>query len=162
LGHFSVERGAHDSRAKNYAIDVVADGKDVLLIFPEGEIFYLNDEVQPFHSGALEIGMQAVLKKRQSKPDWNAYIVPMAIRYQHRGRIEPVLDARISRMERALELPKLKASFTERLRRIQKTVLARKESAHEVQVSVEEDLFEQIISTEHAILARVEERHREV
>lgn len=87
LGHFSVERGAHDSRAKQYAIDVVKEAQKMLLMFPEGEIFYLNEEVQPFHSGAVEIGMQAILQKRKTHPDWKAFIVPMAIKYHHRGPI---------------------------------------------------------------------------
>ncbi|MBK9145050.1 MAG: 1-acyl-sn-glycerol-3-phosphate acyltransferase [Candidatus Melainabacteria bacterium] len=163
LGHFSVERGAHDSHARDFAIDIVKEGKNVLLIFPEGEIFYLNEEVQPFHSGAVEICMQAILQMREKNPDWTAFIVPMAIKYHHRGRIEKVLEMRITRMERRLELlPMEDATFAERLKRIQRELLLREDMQHEVRISLEEDLFEQIITTEKTILARVEERHREV
>ena len=66
LGSFSVERGGQNDVAKRFAIDVVKRGEDVLVIFPEGEIYYLNDLVQPFKSGAVEIGMQAVVSRRQS------------------------------------------------------------------------------------------------
>ena len=62
LGAFSVERGGHNEVAKRFAIDVVKRGEEVLVIFPEGEIYYLNDLVQPFKSGAVEIGMQAVVE----------------------------------------------------------------------------------------------------
>jgi 1-acyl-sn-glycerol-3-phosphate acyltransferase len=48
LGAFSVERGGKNEGAKAYAIDLVKRGQEVLVIFPEGEIFYLNDLVQPF------------------------------------------------------------------------------------------------------------------
>ena len=65
LGSFSVERGGHNDEAKRYAIDVVKRGQEVLVIFPEGEIYYLNDLVQPFKSGAVEIGMQAVVEARR-------------------------------------------------------------------------------------------------
>ncbi|HMP54846.1 MAG TPA: 1-acyl-sn-glycerol-3-phosphate acyltransferase, partial [Candidatus Melainabacteria bacterium] len=68
LGHFSVERGAHDSHAKQYAIDIVKNGEQVLVIFPEGEIFYLNEKIQPFHSGVVEISMQALLQQREKNP----------------------------------------------------------------------------------------------
>jgi 1-acyl-sn-glycerol-3-phosphate acyltransferase len=53
---------------------VVKRGEDVLVVFPEGEIHYLNDLVQPFKSGAVAIGMQAVVSRRQSDPDWTAYL----------------------------------------------------------------------------------------
>ncbi|MBX9695496.1 MAG: 1-acyl-sn-glycerol-3-phosphate acyltransferase, partial [Cyanobacteria bacterium] len=66
LGHFSVERGSHDTRAKEFAINVVKQAQDILVIFPEGEIFYLNDEVQQFHSGAVEIPLQALVQQRQN------------------------------------------------------------------------------------------------
>ena len=68
LGAFSVERGGQNEVAKRYAIDVVKRGQEVLVIFPEGEIYYLNDLVQPFKSGAVEIGMQAVVEQRRAQP----------------------------------------------------------------------------------------------
>ena len=42
---------AHNEQAKRYAIDAVKQGRELLVIFPEGEIYYLNDLVQPFKSG---------------------------------------------------------------------------------------------------------------
>ena len=163
LGHFSVERGAHDSHAKQYAIDVVKGGKHVLVIFPEGEIFYLNEEIQSFHSGAVEICMLAILQKRQIDPQWQAFIVPMAIKYHHRGPIKKALDLRIKKMELRLALsPSEKDSFSSRLRQIQKTLLAQEDLSHDVRIDLEKDLFEQIITTENTILDRVKERHKEI
>ena len=68
LGSFSVERGGHNEVAKRYAIDVVKRGQEVLVVFPEGEIYYLNDLVQPFKSGVVDIGMQAVVERGESSP----------------------------------------------------------------------------------------------
>ena len=68
LGAFSVERGGQNEGAKRYAIDVVKRGREMLVIFPEGEIYYLNDLVQPFKSGVVEIGMQAVVEARRPSP----------------------------------------------------------------------------------------------
>ncbi len=82
-------------------------GQEVLVIFPEGEIYYLNDLVQPFKSGAVEIGMQAVVEARQTRPDWTAYLVPMAIKYRYRQPIGPLLERR-TRVTGAASLP---ASF---------------------------------------------------
>jgi hypothetical protein len=38
----------------------------VLVIFPEAEIYYLNDLVQPFPSGAVAFGMQGVVEARRT------------------------------------------------------------------------------------------------
>ena len=70
LGAFSVERGGKSEGAKRYAIEMVKRGQEVLVIFPEGEIFYLNDLVQPFKSGAVEIGMKAVVESQRKRPIW--------------------------------------------------------------------------------------------
>ena len=55
-------RGGPNHEGKRYAIEVVKRGREVLVIFPEGEIYYLNDLVQPFKSGVVDIGMQAVVE----------------------------------------------------------------------------------------------------
>ena len=102
LGSFSIERGGHNEEAKRYAIDVVKRGREVLVIFPEGEIYYLNDLVQSFKSGVVEIGMQAVVEQRQAQPDWTTYLVPMAIKYRYRQPIGPVLEHKTRLMEQNL------------------------------------------------------------
>ena len=89
---FSVERGGQNDEAKRYAIDAVKRGQEVLVVFPEGEIYYLNDLVQPFKSGGVNIGMQAVVEARRTRPDWTAYLVPMAIKYRYRRPIGPLLE----------------------------------------------------------------------
>ena len=102
LGAFSVERGGQNEEAKRYAIEVVKRGREVLVIFPEGEIYYLNDLVQPFKSGVVDIGMQAVVEARRTRPDWTAYLVPMAIKYRYRQPIAPILERRTRSMEQRL------------------------------------------------------------
>src|SRR6185437_14875463 len=102
LGAFSVERGGRNEQAKRYAIDAVKRGREVLVVFPEGEIYYLNDLVQPFKSGVVDIGMQAVVESRQTRPDWTAYLVPMAIKYRYRQPIDPILERRTRLMEQHL------------------------------------------------------------
>ena len=70
-----------------------AGDEEMLVIFPEGEIYYLNDLVQPFKSGVVDIGMQAVIESRRTQPDWTAYLVPMAIKYRYRQPIRPAPGA---------------------------------------------------------------------
>lgn len=161
LGHFSVERGAHDLEAKNYAIDVIKNASDVLVIFPEGEIFYLNEVVQNLHTGAVELCMQAILEKRKTDPKFTAYLVPMGIKYHYPKPIDQILKTRIGKMETMLGIAHSEKSFAERLKLIQKTLLAREQSAHEISLS-ETDLYEEIVATENAILTKIEEKHHEL
>jgi len=102
LGAFSVERGGQNDQAKRYAIEVVQRAREMLVIFPEGEIYYLNDLVQPFKSGVVDIGMQAVVEARRTAPDWTANVVPMAIKYRYRQPIRPILERRTRLMEQRL------------------------------------------------------------
>lgn len=162
LGYFSVERGAHDAEAKNYAVDVVRQGKDVLVIFPEGEIFYLNESLQHFHSGAVEIGMQAIIDQRRANPNWTAYIVPMAIKYHYDKPIDDVLSIRIKRMEEHLAIKKTEESFSGRLRAIQATLLNREKLKYNVQFASEgQGLTDEVVRTRREILSEVEARHGE-
>lgn len=163
LGYFSVERGAHDASAKVFAIDVLKNGSDILVIFPEGEIFYLNEVVQPFHTGAIELSMQAILDKRKSDPKWTACIVPMAIKYHYDSSVQPILKKRIERMESALSLiPTSVLSLPERIFAIQKILLQRRESVDGINLDgTAEDLQQEIVAVRRKLLATVEEKYQE-
>lgn len=164
LGHFSVERGAHDTKAKDFAIETVQKGEEVLVIFPEGEIFYLNEVVQAFHSGAVEICMQAIVDKRKTDPNFTAYLVPMAIKYHYSVPIENLLLSRIEKMEARLSIKEYAPTLAGRLRKIQKTLLEREQSAFRIQIETagQADLYQEIVETENAIISQVESKHREM
>jgi 1-acyl-sn-glycerol-3-phosphate acyltransferase len=130
LGAFSVERGGQTGAAKRYAIEVVTRGREILVIFPEGEIFYLNDLVQPFKSGAVAIAMEAVVEERATRPDWTAYLMPMAIKYRFRRPIAATLERRIRRMERHLSWRIKANTLQQRLAGIAAELLHRQELAH--------------------------------
>jgi Acyltransferase len=160
LGHFSVERGAHDVQAKDFAVSVIKQAQDVLVIFPEGEIFYLNESVQPFHSGAIEIGMQAILHHRKTDPNWTTYIVPMAIKYHHTEPIDGILEKRIAKMEARLSVKSTQGSLPQRLRALQQLLIEREEIVHHINFDARrvQNLTQEIITAQDAILSEVEER----
>lgn len=164
LGHFSVERGAHDTDAKEFAIKTVQKGEEVLVMFPEGEIFYLNEVVQAFHSGAVEICMQAIVDKRKRDAKFTAFLVPMAIKYHYTVPIENLLLTRIEKMEARLSIKEYAPTLSGRLQRIQKTLLEREQAAYKIQIETtgQKDLYEEIVETENAIISQIEERHREI
>jgi len=158
IGVFSVERGGHDVAAKNFAVDITRLGKDVLVIFPEGEIFYLNDSVQPFHSGAVDIGLQAVIEERKQRPDWDAYLVPMAIKYSYARPITKLLERRVQEMEKRLSRDMSGYALRKRLVLLLSELLQREELAHKVQSDSDRyaQLTDRVTRVRHAVLAELE------
>lgn len=161
LGFFSVERGGDTAEAKRYAIEVVERGREVLVIFPEGEIYYLNDLVQPFKSGAVEIGMQAVVEARRTRPDGTAYLVPIALKYRYREPIAPILERRTRSMERRLRRRMSGRSLQRRLADILADLLHRQELAHRRKPDADRhtELSERVQEVRKAILSQAEARY---
>ncbi len=158
LGAFSVERGGQNEQAKRYAIEVVKRAREVLVIFPEGEIYYLNDLVQPFKSGAVDIGMQAVVEARRTEPGWTAYLVPMAIKYRYRQPIRPILERRTRLMEKRLFQLGCGEPLPRRLALIVAELLRRQELIHSLKPDRDRlaDLTERVQKVRQAILAQME------
>ena len=158
LGCFSVDRGGQNEKAKRYAIEVVKQGRAVLVIFPEGEIYYLNDLVQPFKSGVVDIGMQAVLDARRTNPDWTAYVVPMAIKYRYRQPIRPLLERRTRLMEQNLFHRSCGDSLPRRLALIVAELLHRQELIHRLKPDPDRlaELSERVQDVRQAVLAEME------
>jgi 1-acyl-sn-glycerol-3-phosphate acyltransferase len=161
LGAFSVERGGENDAAKRFAIDIVKRGREVLVIFPEGEIFYLNDRVQPLKSGAVDIGMQAVVESQSARPGWTAYLIPMAIKYRHRRPIGAVLERRIRRLERRLLLLGSGLTPQQRLAGIRANVLNRQEFVHHLTPDPDrlDELSERVKALREEILSQVAGRY---
>lgn len=162
LGAFSVERGGlHNEEAKRFAIEVVLRGREVLAIFPEGEIYYLNDLVQPFKSGAVAIGMEAVVEARRTRPGWTAYLVPMALKYRYRRPIAPLLERRTRLMERRLDMRVAGLSLQRSLARIMADLLRRQELAHHLEPAADRltRLGERVQEVRKAILSQAEARY---
>ncbi len=108
LGGFSVERGGNDQMARSYAVEVIKNDSDALVMFPEGEISYLNDLVQPFKTGVIHMDLQAIAEARKTRPLWTAYLLPLAIKYRYRKPIGSILDKKIRAIEKHLLI---RASF---------------------------------------------------
>ncbi len=77
-GVFSVDREGTDMRAFRQAVDILQSSRNPLVIFPEGEVYHVNDKVMPFREGAAAIAMTAVKKAKRS-----VVCVPCGIKYQY-------------------------------------------------------------------------------
>ncbi len=161
LGDFSIERGGSDQTARRYAVDVVKKGHDTLVMFPEGEISYLNNLVQPFKTGAVHIGLQAITETRQTNSSWTAYLLPVAIKYRYRKPIGLILNKRIRAIEKRLLIRASLFTFQEKVIRIMAKILKRQELISRTQKVCEQlaRLKEQIREAQTEIILRVETRY---
>jgi 1-acyl-sn-glycerol-3-phosphate acyltransferase len=161
LGDFSVERGGSDQAARRYAVDVVKKGHDTLVMFPEGEISYLNDLVQPFKTGVVHMGLQAITETRETNSSWTAYLLPVAIKYYYRKPIGLILDKKIRAIEKRLLIHANFFTFQEKIIHIMAKILKRQELISRTQMISEQltRLKEQIREAQTAILSRIETKY---
>ena len=124
--------GAATTRWRNATPSTsVKRGQEVLVIFPEGEIYYLNDLVQPFKSGVVDIGMQAVVEAQARRspigpPTWSRWPSSTAIA----SPFDPDPGAKDS-LDGAASLPPHSAdSLPRRLALIMAELLHRQEMIH--------------------------------
>ena len=158
LGDFSVERGGNDQTARRYAVDIIKKGHGALVMFPEGEISYLNDQVQPFKTGVIHMGLQAITETRKTNSSWTAYLVPVAIKYYYRKPIGLILDKRIRAIEKRLFLQAGSFTFQEKIIRIMAKILKCQELISRGQTVSEQlaQLKEQVRLAQDSLLSKAE------
>lgn len=122
-GCFSVDRDGHDVRALREAVNVVAQGRHPLVIFPEGYVYHRNGRLVPFRSGAAAVARAAA--RRAGHPiAW----LPCAIGYEHVADPSAELSGAVATLERHLELePDAGVPLYLRVRRVCAEVLVREE-----------------------------------
>src|SRR5687767_10025717 len=96
-GVFSVDREGCDRRAMKTAIDLLAGGK-FLVVFPEGEIYHLNERLTPLREGVAFLATTAQRDLEKAGAPGRVWLVPAAIRYEFVEDVRPRLEALEIRM----------------------------------------------------------------
>ena len=96
-GAFSVDREGTDMTALRKAREILEEEPHPLVIFPEGEVYHLNERLTPFREGAATIALLAA--KKGSRP---IACVPCALRYYYIQDPLPELNDLMGRLEREL------------------------------------------------------------
>jgi len=164
LGSFSVERGGNDQTARRYAVEIIKKGNEALVMFPEGEISYLNDLVQPFKTGAIHIGLQAIVENRATNSSWTTHLLPVAIKYRYRKPIGLILNKRIHAIEKRLLINANSLNFQERIIRIMAKILKCQEFIDHTQKISEQltELKRQIVEVQTTIFPEIEAKYPEL
>jgi 1-acyl-sn-glycerol-3-phosphate acyltransferase len=104
VGAFSVDRGIRDEQSLEAARSILAEGRNWLVLFPEGQEYYLHDTILPFLPGAARTGFEALDAMQALGVQQPLYIVPVALRYYYGGDMRPRMESLLSRLEQRLGL----------------------------------------------------------
>src|SRR5690606_18357668 len=86
MGGFSIWREGLDRQSLDMAVELLAEARRPLLVFPEGTTNRTNDSLQPLLDGVLFIARTAL--RRREKADGGAVVIhPVGIKYVFQGDI---------------------------------------------------------------------------
>ena len=159
-GVFSVDREGCDRRAIRTAVELLSSGK-FLVIFPEGEIYHLNERLTPLREGVAFMAVTAQKDLDKAHSDARVWVVPTAIRYTFVDDVMPVIESQLARMERRMMLkPRADTPLHERLIRLGDVLLTIKEKEHVGRsLEGEGDLPARIARLAEHVLSRREAAH---
>jgi len=100
LGGFAVERGGTNIQATRYVVEAFLDAKYPLVIFPEGELYLLNDVVMPIKPGTALFALEGAKARQKAGKNEGAYILPMGLKYVYREDVTPYLLQKLSFCEK--------------------------------------------------------------
>ncbi len=153
-GCFSIDREGSDLRAYRQAVTVLAETSDPLAVFPEGDVYHLNDRVRPFRDGTGSMVLSAV--KRGRRP---VHWLPCAIRYRYIQDPTPELAAVMSQLEESLHWrPRPDLPLSARIYRFAEGIMKLKEIEY-LGRTTNGSLPERIDALANEILERIEDRN---
>lgn len=158
LGAYSVIRGFPDRESLRMTRRLLTELNRKVVIFPEGNIYEMNDRMLEFQTGVVQIGFWALddLKKGGEQPELP--LVPIALRYRCLADPTRAIERSLAELEAAMQLPPpgpLGLSNYDRLMRLGGEVLNRIEREEQVTPSPDADLDERIDNARGRILRRV-------
>lgn len=122
-GVFSVDREGTDLRALRQSMEILQKAPFPLVIFPEGEIYHLNDRITPFRDGPAAIALAAARKSKRP-----VVCLPTAIKYAYVTDPTPELLQLMDELEASiLWRPRPDLPLPERIYRFAEGALALKE-----------------------------------
>ena len=102
MGGFSVHREGVDRQAINLAIELLAEAKRPLVIFPEGATSRTADRLQALLDGVAFIARAAAKKRAKQSPAGKVVVHPIAVKYYFRGDVRRAADEVLSDIEHRL------------------------------------------------------------
>ena len=128
MGGFSVNREGVDRQAINTAIELLAEAKRPLVIFPEGATSRTADHLHAMLDGVAFIARAAAKKRAKQSPPGKVVVHPVAVKYFFGGDIRSVCDDVLTEIEHRLTWqPQRHLPLVERLIKVGSALLSLKE-----------------------------------
>jgi 1-acyl-sn-glycerol-3-phosphate acyltransferase len=128
MGAFSVYREGNDRAALNEAIEILAQKRRPLVVFPEGALSRHNDLLMDLMDGPAFIARQAAKRRAKASPPGKVVVHPVAIRYSFDGDLHAALEPILDRFEARFTWPQqAHLPLMERIRKIGEALLSLKE-----------------------------------
>jgi len=159
LGAFSVNRGGANVEARKFARALLAAGAYDLLMFPEGEIYLLNDVVMPLKPGAARLALEAASELERQGRSRPVFIVPVAIKYRFMGDIGFALETTTARLEAQVLDGSRTGPLYPRIVALGEILLSRAEERYGVKPDPDSELYERVHRLRRILLEQLERRH---
>jgi hypothetical protein len=159
IGAFPVDREGSDRQALKAGIDVLSAGENPLVVFPEGEIYYLADRLTPLREGAPYLAVKAA--EKLSEKGRRMWIVPIGMKYRFLDGFDPTpgLSELMSSLEqRYTWFPHEECSLATRIYHFAEGTLALMELEY-IGAPQTGPLKERLASLREHILDTLEDRH---
>lgn len=122
-GVFSVDREGSDLRAFRKSVEILQTSPHPLVIFPEGDMYHVNERVMPFEEGPAAIALTAAKRAKRS-----VVCMPCSLVYRYVEDPMPKLLSLMDRLEeRFFWRPRLEFPLSERIYHFVEGLLALKE-----------------------------------
>lgn len=127
-GVFSLYREGMDKESLKCAVQILADAKKPLVLFPEGVISRTNDRLNNLMEGTVFIARTAAKQRAALTPAGKVVIHPVAIRYFYEGDIGKTLFPVLENIEGRLSWrPQTHKSLVDRIYKVGDALLTLKE-----------------------------------
>ncbi|HEX5104386.1 MAG TPA: 1-acyl-sn-glycerol-3-phosphate acyltransferase [Pirellulaceae bacterium] len=128
MGGFSVNREGVDRQSINMAVDLLAEAKRPLVIFPEGATSRTADRLQAMLDGVAFIARAAAKKRAKLSPPGKVVVHPIAVKYYYSGDIRRAADDVLTDIEQRLTWqPQRSLPLLERILKVGSALLSLKE-----------------------------------
>lgn len=158
MGVYSVVRGAADRESFKTTKQILAEGKKKLVLFPEGEISWQNENLLPLETGACQLSFWALDELHKTKPGESVYVLPVALKYTYRNNISNELSKIVVKLEEKLGIEdKHETSLYVRVRACALKVLATLEHQYNVKLPPDAPLNDRVDGVKKAALQNMAE-----
>lgn len=158
LGGFPVERGGNNVHATRFILDTLNKGEHPIVIFAEGELYFLNDHVTPLKQGTAFFALEAAKARAKDGRPGTTFMLPVGLKYVYPGDATPVLKKSLSRLEKKLFGAAKQGEIRERIDGMMEALLARASARFGLTLAgaTREERF---ISLAGQIVERLEKEH---